>query len=180
MIIETVNYILDNVWDIIGTVALLWAASSLYVAKRKWQKKISAMNSQKDGLSKRPVAICIGIGKSPCASAKAFMEEKKWDIPILSWVTEGFLKPEDYPNAMVKINNLRKQALDLGVSEALLFYAGPVDLAMFIGASFDNWVPVKVYAFANGTYELHLVLEREAARSSSLSDDLAKEIMGGD
>lgn len=180
MIIETINYVLDNIWDIIGTVALLWAASSLFIAKRKWQKKIIAMKSHENGLSKRPVAICIGIGKSPCASVKAFLAEKKWDIPILSWVTEGFLKPEDYPGAMQKINNLRKQALDLGVSEALLFYAGPVDLAMFIGASFDNWVPVKVYAFANGTYELHLVLEREAARSSSLGEDLVKEIVGGE
>ncbi|MFA6097019.1 MAG: hypothetical protein WC788_05320 [Candidatus Paceibacterota bacterium] len=179
MIVETVNYVIDNIWDIIGTAALLWAASSLHFAKRKWQKKISAMKSLENGLSKRPVAICIGVGKSPCASVKAFLQEKKWDIPILSWATEGFLKPEDYPGAMAKINSLRKQALDLGVSEALLFYAGPVDLAMFIGASFDNWVPVKVYAFANGTYELHLVLEREAARSSSLRDDLAKEIAGG-
>jgi len=172
------KYVLDNIWDIIGTAALLWAASSLYFAKRKWQKKISAMKGQENGLSKRPVAICIGIGKSPCASVKAFMEEKGWDFPILSWVKEGFLHPEDYPSAMAKINDLRKQALDLGASEVQLFYAGPVDIGMFIGASFDNWVPVKVYAF-NGTYELRLVLEREAARSSSLSDDLAEEIAGG-
>lgn len=180
MLTEIGSYFFDNVWDIIGTVALLWAASSLYVAKRKWQKKISAMKSSENGLSNRPVAICIGIGKSPCASVKAFMEEKGWEFPILSWVKEGFLQPEDYPGAMARINDLRKQALDLGVSEVQLFYAGPVDIGMFIGASFDNWVPVKVYAFINGTYQLRLVLERETARSSSLSDDLAKGIAGGE
>jgi hypothetical protein len=47
---------------------------------------------------------------------------------------------------------------------------------MFIGASFDNWVPVKVFAFTNGTYEHRFTLEREAARIESMGEQVRREI----
>jgi hypothetical protein len=42
---------------------------------------------------------------------------------------------------------------------------GPVSLAVGIGAVFDNWVPVKVYQYVNGTYKLDLVLHKETVLS---------------
>jgi hypothetical protein len=67
----------------------------------------------------------------------------------------------------------------LGVSEVLLFYAGPIDLAIFIGASFSDWVPVRVNSFSDaGTYEQRITLGRGPARLGTLTDELIKELEG--
>lgn len=172
----------EMLWEIIGKIyeithifgfaLFIWAAVAMIRERRKLHKKLISLETA-GNLSKRPVAIAIGIGKDPTESAKHFLADHGWDkIPVINWNSEGFLKPEEYPVAMSHINDLRKQALKLGVSEVLLFYAGPVDLGMFIGASFDNWVPVKIFAFSNGTYEHRLTLEREASRMNPLADEL--------
>lgn len=164
-----------SLWNFIGALALFWVVFTSWKDRRELKKKLLSLEKC-ENLSKRPVAIVIGIGKDPSESVKSFLADNKWDIPLISWVSEGFLKSGDYPGAMANINALRKQALKMGVSEVLLFYAGPVDLSMFIGASFDNWVPVKVFAFANGTYEQRFTLEREAARMENVSEKIRREV----
>jgi len=182
--LETVTSNFDLLWVILekiykithiaGFALFIWAAAVMIRERRKLHKKLLSLETS-EGLSRRPVAIAIGIGKDPTDSARHFLADHGWSkIPVISWNAEGFLKPEAYPEAMAKINDLRKQALKLGVSEVLLFYAGPVDLGMFIGASFDNWVPVKIFAFSNGTYEHRLTLEREASRMNPLVDEMAR------
>ena len=46
---------------------------------------------------------------------------------------------------MLNINELKDQAMKAGATEVLLFYGGPVDLAIYVGARLQNWVPVKVF-----------------------------------
>ena len=79
---------------------------------------------------------------------------------------------------MISINRLKDDAQKLAASEVLLFYAGPVELAVHTGASFGNWVPIKVFAFAKdkGTYEHKATLTRETARTATLSDQLARTL----
>lgn len=176
VIIDFIDYLMGlSIWNFLGALALFWVVITTWKEKRELRKKLISLE-RCEGLSKRPIAIVIGIGKDPSESVRSFLTDNKWDIPLISWVSEGFLKPNEYPGAMANINALRKQALKMGVSEALLFYAGPVDLSMFIGASFDNWVPVKVFAFTNGTYEHRFTLEREAARIESMGEQVRREI----
>jgi hypothetical protein len=47
------------------------------------------------------------------------------------------------------------------VTEVNIYYQGPVTFAMALGAMFDNWVPVKIYAFRDGRYHLDLALTTE-------------------
>ena len=173
--------LLANIAQIITFTVFVWVTVTLFMAKKKIEQKMLSLEScEKNGLSKRPIAIAIGIGKDPTESVKNFLADKKWeDIPLIPYFFPGFLQANDYPEAIRKINDLRSQALKLGVSEVLLFYAGPIDLAIFIGASFSDWVPVRVYAFSDaGTYEQRIMLGREPARLGTLTDELIKELEG--
>lgn len=170
---------LANIAAIISFCVLIWVTVQVYLSKKRIEKRMILLEkSDMGGLSRRPAAIVIGIGKNPLTSAKKFMDDCGWtDIPIIDWISEGFLQAKDYSKAMDKINDLRKQALELGVSEVLLFYAGPLDLAMHIGASFSDWVPIKVYAFTDtGTYEQRITLRRETAKSLTMGDELGREL----
>ena len=173
--------LLANIAAIISFCVFVWVTVTLFLAKKNVEKKLRFLEkSEKAGLSKRPAAIVIGIGKNPIASVEKFLADNGWvDIPTISWISDGFLQSRDYTKAMAEINDLRSQALNLGVSEVLLFYAGPVDLAMFVGASFSDWVPIKVYAFTDtGTYEPRVTLGREAARLCTISDELVSRLEG--
>ena len=170
-----------NIVQILMFCVFVWATVTLLIARKNMEQRMRSLEiEEKDALSKRRIAIVIGIGKNPIASVEKFLADNKWsDIPIINWISEGFLQAKDYTKAMAEINDLRTQALKLGVSEVLLFYAGPVDLAMFIGASYSDWVPIKVYAFSDaGTYEHRITVGREAARLCTLTDELVKGLEG--
>jgi hypothetical protein len=79
---------------------------------------------------------------------------------------------------MIEINKLKDEAQKLGVSEALLFYAGLVDLAIHTGASFSNWVPIKVFAFdkTKGTYAYRFTMTTETTKMDSLADQMIRKI----
>ena len=106
------------------------------------------MGGKEVGLSKRPLAIAIGIGKDLEASVGNYLKDQDWDVQLISWKSgDTWLEPKDYPEVMVKINGLKDLAMKSGVTEVLLFYAGPIDLAIYIGTRLQNWVPVKVFNF---------------------------------
>jgi hypothetical protein len=173
--------LLANIAAVVTFCVFVWVTVTLFLAKKKVEKKLRFLEkSEKTGLSKRPAAIVVGIGKNPIVSVEKFLEDNGWeDIPIISWIADGFLQPKDYTKAMAEINDLRSQALNLGVSEVLLFYAGPLDLATFIGSSFSDWVPINVYAFTDsGTYEYRFTLRREGARLCTVSDELVRGLEG--
>jgi hypothetical protein len=176
-VIDFVNYLMGlGLWNFIGALALFYVIIMTWKEKRDLRKRLLSLDKC-ESLSKRPIAIVIGIGKDPTESVKSFLADNKWaDVPIISWVSEGFLKAEEYQTAMAQINSLRKQALKLGVSEVLLFYAGPVDLSFFVGASYDNWVPVQVFTFVGGSYDYRFTLEREAARIETASEKIRREV----
>ena len=46
---------------------------------------------------------------------------------------------------MIDINELKDQAIKAGAAEILLFYGGPVDLAIYAGPRRQNLVPVKLF-----------------------------------
>ena len=50
------------------------------------------------------------------------------------------------------------------MTELHLFYKGPVSFAAGVGAVFDNWAPVHLYEFKDGTYHKALTIEKESVR----------------
>lgn len=160
----------------------LWFSLALRRQKRELKRRIISLDGNEMGLSKRPIAIVIGIGKDLKASASGYLKDHGWeDVPVISWKSEGgWLEPKDYPEAMIKINELKNEAMKLGVTEVLLFYGGPLDLAIYLGSRLQNWVPVRVFQHTGKTGEeiyLHnITLEKDAAGMETLTEQLVKKL----
>jgi hypothetical protein len=156
----------------------LYFSLTLRRQKKELSRRIVTQEGGEVGLSKRPIAMAIGIGKDLEASVSNYLKDHDWgDVPLFSWKSGGnWLEPKDYPEAMVKINELKDLALKGGVTEVLLFYAGPIDLAIYIGSRLQNWVPVKVFNFEKGTYRHNLTLEKESAGMEPLTEQLVKKL----
>lgn len=67
-----------------------------------------------------------------------------------------------------------------GATEVLLFYGGPVDLAIYVGARLQNWVPVKVFELqgkeGKDLYMCTITLEKDAAGMESMAEQLVKKL----
>ena len=90
--------LLANVAQIITFSVFVWVTVTLFRTKKKIEQKMLSLEScEKNGLSKRPIAIAIGIGKDPTESVKNFFADQKWeDIPLIPYFFPGFLQSKDY------------------------------------------------------------------------------------
>lgn len=160
----------------------LWFSIVLWRQKRELKKRIVALDGSEVGLSKKPIAMVIGAGKDIIANVDIFLKEHGWeDIPVIAWKSGSkWLGTKDYPVAMLSINELKDQAMKAGATEVLLFYAGPVDLAIYVGARLQNWVPVKVFQFpgkeGEDIYRYIFTLEKDAAGMEDLEEQLVKKL----
>ena len=133
-------------------------------------------------LSKRPVAMVIGAGKDLIATVEVFLKEHGWeDVPVIAWKSGSkWLEPEDYREAMVNINELKDQAMKAGATEILLFYGGPIDLAIYVGARLQNWVPVRIFQLqgkeGEHLYRCTITLEKGAAGMEKMAEQLVKKL----
>jgi hypothetical protein len=151
---------------------LLWGYFTYRKAERELRSRHIVSDRSKLDLSKQPVGIAIGIGKDLKASVRNFLDgEGLKGMTLLSIETE-WLKPEDYKTAIIEINKLKKDVLKLGATEILLFYGGPVDLAHYVGAVFQNWGPVRVYARNDGTYRHTITLDKNLAGMRPMAEHL--------
>lgn len=168
--------------SLIAFFLFLWFSLALWRQKRELKQRIVSLEGEEVGLSKRPIAIVIGIGKDLNASVNHYLKDHNWgDVPVISWKNaSGWLEPEGYPEAMININELKDQAMKLGATEVLLFYGGPLDLAIYIGSRLQNWVPVKVFQLTGKTGEeiyLHnITLEKATAGMEPLTEQLVKRL----
>ena len=160
----------------------LWFAFGLWRQKRELKRRICSLDGKDVGLSKRPIDIVIGIGKDLNAAVNAYLKDHDWvDVPVISWKSgSGWLEPKDYPEATININELKNQAMKIEATEVLLFYGGPLDLAIYLGSRLQNWMPVKVFQLAGKKGEeiyLHnITLEKAAARNGTITEQLAKKL----
>ena len=122
------------------------------------------LRSRKTTVSERPWALAIGLGSDITGSVKEFLKDQGLDIQVESYAREGFISPDDFYPILKDLLRLKDKLTKVGVTEVHLFYKGPVTMAMAIGAVTDNWVPVKVYEYTKGTYQLDLVLEKETVK----------------
>lgn len=158
--------------------AMAIAAILLWRERRKLRKTMLSLEGL-NAASKPPIVIVIGIGFNPLADVENYLKchNIKY-IKIIKYIFPSVIQPKDYFNTMIEINKLKDEAQKLGVHEVLLFYGGLVDLAIHTGASFCNWVPIKVFAFDKnkGTYEYRFTMTTETTRMDSLTDQMIRKI----
>ncbi|MDD2755382.1 MAG: hypothetical protein PHS80_07610 [Methanothrix sp.] len=179
--IEIVS-LLASFASIAAFLLFIYFSLTLWLKKRELSKRIVSLEGGKAGLSERPVAMVIGAGKDIIATVDIFLKEHGWeDVPVIAWKSGGkWLEPKDYREAMININELKDQAMKAGATEVLLFYAGPLDLAIYVGARLQNWVAVKVFQLqgkdGEDLYRCTITLEKDAAGMERLAEQLVKKL----
>lgn len=67
---------------------------------------------------------------------------------------------DQYYDVLRDLLKAKGRLTEAGATELHMFYKGPVTLAMGVGAILDNWIPIKVYQYSDGTYKKDFVLEK--------------------
>jgi len=174
----------DNFWDIVGAVAsigqivtLIAAIVVIVRAKQKWNRISKMLADRAEGA--RPAAIAVGIGGSIRGTVETFLKTNYPNIKmsVVEVKRDNFVQPAEIPGILHELLKLKQKLMDQGVTEAHLFYRGPVTLAMGIGAVLDNWVPVHVYELDKntGSYKLNLTLDKGAVFGLNAIEDVLTE-----
>ncbi|KUG18613.1 hypothetical protein ASZ90_011685 [hydrocarbon metagenome] len=179
--IEIVS-LLASFASIAAFMVFLYFSLGLWLKKRELSKRIISLKGSEVGLSKQPLAMVIGAGKDMIATVEVFLNEMGWrDVPVIAWKSGSkWLEPKDYREAMVNINELKDQAMKAGATEILLFYGGPIDLAIYVGARLQNWVPVRIFQLqgkeGEHLYRCTITLEKDAAGMEKIAEQLVEKL----
>jgi hypothetical protein len=122
------------------------------------------LRSRRTTVSDRPWALAVGLGSDITGSVKEYLRDMRLEMPIETYVRQGYVPSRDLYPVLRDLLKIKDKLTQVGVTEVHLFYKGPVTVAMAIGAITDNWVPIKVYEYTQGRYEMDLVLEKETVK----------------
>ncbi|MEA3397648.1 MAG: SAVED domain-containing protein, partial [Chloroflexota bacterium] len=150
--------------------SVLFTAWSLWRARRALTRYLQARKTE---VSARPWALVIGLGNDIQGQVQAYLQDQKLDMPIKAYTRKGFVTAEEYYPILKDIMGIKDKLTQAGATEVHLFYKGPVTMATAIGAATDNWVPIKVYEYTKGAYQLTCVLEKETVKGLLTGDALA-------
>lgn len=156
----------DLVWNVLGIIAnILQIGSVAVVVILFWRNSRRYAELVRQGTrplgTANPIALVVGLGMDIEGSVRQYLQASLRSMPIQAHYYQGVVPVETFPQILRAINESKRKLTAAGVTEVHFFYAGPVTFAAALGAMLDNWVPVHVYAFEHGTYEHHLVLEKE-------------------
>lgn len=166
----TAESIIGWIANIIQIGSVIFTAYSLWHAKRALDKYLK---QRKTEVSARPWALIISLGSDIQGQVNAYLQDQKLDIPVEPYTREGFIGPDDFYPILKHLLSIKNKLTQAGVTEVHLFYKGPVTMAIALGAVTDNWVPLKVYEYSKGTYQLTCVLEKETVKGLLAGDVLA-------
>jgi len=146
--------------DVTGLAAIIFTVLVFWRARQKLSQALADMARE---YTSAPVALAIGIGQDISGAVRAYMQTPDFpSMPVRPYVQTGMVPHEKFYTIFQDLLKIKQELTDAGVTEVHLFYMGPVSLAIGVGAVFDNWVPVKVYKYVNGTYEQDFVLHKES------------------
>ena len=154
---ETLSLI-ANIMQIISFVPFAVGGIYFYIKGRQLARRLKTLAAVP---TNRPVALAIGLGANNEGAVKQQLKDDNLEMDVLAVTHDRFIKSTDYPRLIRELKEIKSRLSDTGVTEVNIYYQGPVTFAMALGALLDNWVPVKVYAFRNGRYELDLALTTE-------------------
>ncbi len=150
--------------------SVIFTVVSLWRARRALTRYLEA---RKTTVTARPWALVISLGSDIQGQVQAYLQDQKLDMPIEPYVREGYIASESVYKILRDLVHVKDKLTKAGVTEVYLFYKGPVTLATAIGAVTDNWVPIKVYEYTKGAYQLTCVLEKETVKGLLAGDVLA-------
>ena len=156
---------------------LIEIASFVFVLVLFWRAQRDLRRYLKqlaDKISDRPVALAIGLGDNIEGSVRQYLQDENLEMPVEVYTYTGLVPRDRFYQVLKDLLRIKSRLTQAGVTEAHLFYRGPVTLAMAIGAIMDNWVPVKVYEYSGGRYKLDVVLQKETVRGL-LADKVVSE-----
>jgi len=124
---------------------------------RKYHENVNSIN---------PVALCMSLvptSNSIKNDVEEFLKSKGKsfeNMPIEEYNIPGLL-PEKMEPFLNELREVRAKMEAMNATEIHLFIQGPVQAASLIGATFDNWKPVKLYQMNQQTrryeYWCHLI-----------------------
>ena len=147
--------------DVIGIVTVLLSAFTAYrlwVQNRKL-RELAQMTPPIQDFAQRvkanqgvqtiaPVALAISL-LEPNNSIKPlvsnYLQTAGLKMTIEEVILDGVHGTADLEKFVNLLREKRRYFDTLGCTELHLFYAGPVQAAVVLGAMFDNWIPVKLY-----------------------------------
>lgn len=112
----------------------------------------------------KPIALAIGLGGSIQGAVMKCLYDHELQMPVKDYSIDGFITDAQFEEIIRDFNTVKAELTQQGVTEVHLFYKGPVTLAMALGSIFSNWVPLKVYSFAEGGYRLQIRFDRRTVR----------------
>ena len=157
---------MDRLLSVLGIVANVIQVGSfvflLYLLWRTRRQLAQHLALLKAQTSSKPMALAIGLGNDIQGAVKQYLESHGLNLPVENFYREGFVPAEQFPGLLQDLRRVRNRLTDLGVTEVHLFYAGPVPFAIALGAALHNWVPVKLYEYRAGKYNLTMILTKES------------------
>jgi hypothetical protein len=158
--------VVDWLWNILSVIAnILQIGSVAVVVILFWRNSRRYAELVRRGTrplgTPNPAALVIGFGMDIEGNVRQFLQETRRVLPMQVHYYQGIVPLERFPQILREVNESKRKLTAAGVTEVHFFYGGPVTFAAALGAMLDNWVPVHVYAFEQGTYRHHLVLEKE-------------------
>lgn len=151
--------VIGHIANVIGVFSFIVVVFLFLQARAQYRNYVK---SREQGLGNAPWVLAVGINGSILGQVKPYLDEQGLsDLQVEEYVVEGYLPADRYYHTLRDLLQIKNRLTTAGVTEVLLFYKGPVSLAMGIGSIFDNWVPVKIYEYAGGTYHLSFVLDKE-------------------
>lgn len=147
-----------NIMQIISFIPFAVGGIYFFIKGRQLARRLRELAATP---TSRPVALAIGLGASDEGVVRQQLKDDGLQMEVIPLTHEGYVKAADYPRILRELKEIKSRLSDTGVTEVNIYYQGPVTFAMALGAMFDNWVPVKVYAFRDGRYHLDLALTTE-------------------
>jgi len=159
----------DNIMEIvlgfIGLASFLYSVWRLVVRRFLFNLRLAQMERR---LSARPAALAVGVGKDIQGAVRRYLNDKELLIPLESYHRapppgSNFVPKGDFPEIIREMEAIKQRMMNQGVTELYLFYYGPVTLAVALGNIFRNFVPIEVYNYVKGGYDLELIIERDGS-----------------
>ena len=147
-----------NVMQVISFVPLAAAAVYFFVRSRQLDARLKILAKN---FSPRPAALAIGLKEDIEGAVQQHLRDNHIVMEVISITRSGMVPADEFPKILKQIKNIKQKLISTGITELNLFYDGPVTFAAAVGSMLHNWVPIKVYAFRNGHYELDLIIDQQ-------------------
>ena len=157
--------------DLLQIGSVIFVLLSYWRARTRLREYLQALQGS---VSARPCALAVSFGGDIAGQVENYLKDKHLDFPPVRSYAHGYFTAEEFLPILKGLQQIKDELTRVGVTEVHLFYKGPVTMAMALGALTDNWVPVKVYEFREGTFHHVVTLEKGLVKGLLPGDALAE------